>query len=126
MFWTDISDIVTKTFHNAFDKGQLCESQRQGVICLIPKQGKDLTRLESWRPLSILNTDYKIITKVLAKRLKIALSEIIDPDQIGYMQNRFCGENIRLIVDIIDYCTAQENPCLILLADFEKAFDKIS
>ena len=52
--------------------------------------------------------------------------EIINPDQIGYMQNRFCGENIRLISDIIDYCTLLKTPCLILLADFEKAFDKIS
>ena len=126
MFWNDISKLVTKTFQDAFKKGQLCQSQRQGVICLIPKQGKDLTKLESWRPLSILNTDYKIIAKVLAKRLKGALSEIINPDQIGYMQNRFCGENIRLISDITDYCTLLKTPCLILLADFEKAFDKIS
>ena len=92
---------------------------------MIPKQGKDLTKLESWHPLSILNTDYKIIAKVLARRLKVALSEIINPDQIGYMQNRFCGENIRLISDIIDYCTLLKNPCLILLADFQKAFNKI-
>ena len=42
------------------------------------------------------------------------------------MQNRFCGENVRLICDTIEYCTSQKNPCLILLADFEKAFDKIS
>ena len=97
MFWTDISKLVTKTFQDAFNKGQLCHSQRQGVICLIAKQGKDLTKLESWRPLSILNTDYKIIAKVLAKRLKVALFEIINPDHIGYMQNRFCGENIRLM-----------------------------
>ena len=126
MFWNDISKLVTKTFQDAFKKGQLCQSQRRGVICLIPKQGKDLTKLQSWRPLSILNTDYKIIAKVLAKRLKVALSQIINPDQIGYMQNRFSGENIRLISDIIDYCTLLKNPCLILLADFEKAFDKIS
>ena len=125
-FWTDISHLVTQTFDDALRKGQLCQSQRQGVICLISKQGKDLTKLESWRPLSILNTDYKILAKVLANRLKVALPEIINPDQIGYMQNRFCGENIRLISDVIEFCTSQKNPCLILLADFEKAFDKIS
>ena len=123
MFWTDISKLVTKSFQDAFKKGQLCQSQRQGVICLIPKQGKVLTKLQSWRPLSILNTDYKIIAKVLAKRRKVALSEIINPDQIGYMQNHFCGENTRLISDIIDYCTLLKTPCLILLADFEKAFE---
>ena len=55
MFWTDNSKLLTKTFQDAFKKGQLYQSQRQGVICLIPKQGKDLTKLESWHPLSILN-----------------------------------------------------------------------
>ena len=42
------------------------------------------------------------------------------------MQNHFCGENIRLINVVIDYCTLLKSPCLILLADFEKAFNKIS
>ena len=84
------------------------------MLCLIPKKGKDLTKLESWRPLSVLNTDYKILAKVSAKRLKLGLREIINPDQIGYMESRFYGENIRLIADMIDFCK------------FEKAFDKIN
>ena len=69
-FGNDILDILSKSFENSFELGHLSNSQRKGVLCLIPKKGKDLTKIESWRPLSILNTDYKIITKVLAKRLK--------------------------------------------------------
>ena len=103
-FWDDIGHLVAETFFDAFDNGVLSGTQKQGVINLIPKKDKDLTELSSWRPLSILNTDYKIIAKVLATRLKTCLGEIIDPDQIGYMEKRFCGENTRLIADIIDYC----------------------
>ena len=45
---------------------------------------------------------------------------------MGYMEGRFYGENIRLITDMIDYCKLRKNPCIILLADFEKAFNKIN
>ena len=93
---------------------------------MIPKKGKDLTDLKSWRPLSILNADYKILAKLLSNRLKRALKEIINPDQIGYMENRFCGENTRLIGDMIEFCKLKQHPCIILLVDFEKAFDTIN
>ena len=76
------------------------------------KKDKDLTHLKSWRPLSILNTDYKILAKVLSNRLKVALGV-------------YCGENVKLISDVIDYCQFYDYPCLILLANFEKAFDTI-
>ena len=76
--------------------------------------------------MSILNTDYKILTKVLANRLKIALPELINADQIGYMSGRSCFENIRLISDMIEFCKIKKHPCIILLVDFEKAFDSIN
>ena len=95
---------MTKNSQRAFNKGHLGQSQSQGVICLIPKQDKD--------------------SKVSAKMLKVTPSEIINPDQIGSMQNCLFGENIRLINDINDYCTSLKNPCFILLVDFKKAFDK--
>ena len=88
IFWSQIGESVYRSFTLAYELGQLSDSQKQGVITLIPKKDKDLTDLKSWRPLSILNTDYKIIAKVLANRWKCVLSEIINPDQIGYMKDR--------------------------------------
>ena len=124
-FWTDIGQIVAKTYFNAFKNGSLIGSQNHGIISIIPKKDKDLTQLSSWRPLSLLNTDYKIIAKVLSNRLKKALLEVINADQIGYMENRQCAENTRLIADIIDFSQLNKHPCIILLIDFEKAFDNV-
>ena len=124
--WSSILEILFDSFRKSFESGQLSPRQKKGVITLIPKKDKDLTELNSWRPLSLLNTDYKILAKILANRLKPALSDIINPDQIGYMKNRFCGENTRLVVDVIDYCILTTKPCILLLADFEKAFDTIN
>ena len=126
IFLEDISDILHKSYSESFTNGMLCESQRQGVIRLIPKKGKNLTDIKSWRPLCLLNSDYKILAKVIANRLKAVLPEIINTDQVGYMANRFCGENTRLIADIIEYSKFTKTPCVILLADFEKAFDTLN
>ena len=49
----------------------------------------------------------------------------MSPDQVGYMKDRLCGENTRLISDIIEYCKINHLPSIILLADFEKAFDTV-
>ena len=62
---------------------------------------------------------------MLSKRLKVALKEIINPDLIGYMEGRFCGENRRLISDIIEYCEYHKIPSVIHLEYFEKAFDTV-
>ena len=52
------------------------------------------------RPISLLNVDYKILTKSIAKRLEKVLPKIINSDQTGYIKGRFIGENVRLPVII--------------------------
>ena len=54
-----------------------------------------------WRPISLLNMDYKIISKALAPRIKKVLPNLISPQQPVYVQNKFIGESGRLIADII-------------------------
>ena len=75
-------------------------SQRRGIISLIPKKAKDKTILENLRPISLLNVDYKILTKVIANRIEKTLPTLINPDQTGYVKSRYIGENVRLINDI--------------------------
>lgn len=99
--------------------------QRKGVITLVPKKDKDRTNLKNWRPISLLNFDYKLVAKVLANRIIDSLPKLIDPDQTGYIKERFIGENIRTISDLIAYTNLKNIPGLILLVDFEKAFDTV-
>ena len=73
----------------------------------------------------MLNTDYKIATKCIAKRLEKVLPVLINRDQTGYIKNRFIGENIRLISDIIDSYDEDNLPGFLLFIDFEKAFDSL-
>ncbi len=103
----------------------LSDEQRRAILRLIPKHGKDLTYLKHWRPISLLNTDYKILAQALALRMQKVLPQIISPDQNAYITGRFIGVNIRTIVDSIAYSSQNKLNTILAFLDFEKAFDKI-
>lgn len=125
-FWRHIANLVFDSFKYALEHGRLSIEQRRGILSLLPKEGKDIRFLKNWRPIALLNTDYKIITKLLAKRLQPILPDIIHTDQTGYVEDRYIGENIRKIEDIIYYTNIHQKPGILLLIDFEKAFDSIN
>jgi len=125
-FWSRIKHFVISSINEGYHKGKLSIDQRRGIITLIPKKGKIRTLLKNWRPISLLNMDYKILTKCLGSRLQNVLPSIIDTDQTGFLKGRYIGENIRTISDIIQYTSLKKQPGIILLLDFEKAFDTIS
>ena len=58
--------------------------------------------------------------------MKVPLPEYINADQIGYVSSRNCFENIRLMLDMIEFCKIKNCPCIILLVNFEKEFDSIN
>ena len=90
------------------------------------KRGKLRNNLKNWRPITILNSIYKFYSAILSERLKIILPKLIHSDQKGFINGRFIGENTRLIYDILDECSYQNSKNLIVLIDFEKAFDSLS
>ncbi len=100
-------------------------SARRGIINLIPKKFKDLNFIKNWRPITLLNCDYKILAKTLATRLKIQLEKLISKDQSGFLRGRFIGENIKLILDMLDYTEAENIPALLISIDYEKCFDRL-
>ena len=81
--------------------------------------------LKNWRSLSLLNYDYKIAAKSIANRIQSTLPQLSNNDQTGFIKDKFIGENIRLIESIINYTMNKNIPGLILLLDFEKAFDTL-
>ena len=93
---------------------------------LIEKRDKDKTRIGNWRPISLLNVDVKIISKVLAKRVKGVLSKIICSNQTAYVKDRFIGEGGRLISDILEMTDELKMGGILITIDFQKAFDSLN
>ena len=125
-FWIDIGIFVLRSLNYAYRTGQLSVTQKQGVITCLPKPNKNRHFLKNWRPISLLNVVYKLASIVIANRIKIVLDSLIHEDQKGFIACRFIGENIKLIYDILFETKQQQIPGLILLIDFEKAFDTVS
>ena len=125
LFWHLLGQIMVDSFNHAFETGRMSISQKFGIISLIPKKDKDLKFLKNWRPITLLNTDYKIATKAIALRLEKVLPKIIHPCQAGYMKGRYIGECIRMISDIMTYTKQKNMPGAAVFLDFEKAFDSI-
>ncbi len=125
-FWVNIKDLVLDSINHAFTAGQLSLEQKRGIITLIPKKMKNRLYLKNWRPISLLNTDYKLLAKLLACRVRKVLQYLIDSDQTGYISGRFIGQNIRTVDDILYFCENENLPGIILTVDYEKAFDSLN
>jgi len=124
-FWNEIGECLVESFNYSYKYGELSSSQRQAVITLLDKKGKDSLLLKNWRPISLLNVDYKIITKVLSERLKPLLPYLIHYNQTGYVEGRFIGDAIRTVIDVMEITDKQNIPGILMCVDFQKAFDSI-
>ena len=87
-FWDEIQDLLMKMYRECIDKKEMTTTMKQGLISLIPKPNKDSLSIENWRPITLLNVDYKLFALVFARRLKKNLEEIINETQTGFMANR--------------------------------------
>ncbi len=125
-FWKDLKHFLFDSLLYSFNTGKLSLDQRRAILCLLPKPNKDLRYLKNWRPLSMLNTDYKILAKTLATRLQYVIGKLISNDQSGYIKGRFIGENIRTVIDVLQYSRDINIKGYITFRDFEKAFDSVS
>ena len=123
VFWKKIANLVFESYIYAFQVGSLSIEQRRSVITLIPKKDKIIKLLKNWRPISLLNVDFKILAKLFGLRIKKVLPSIISTDQVGYIEGRYIGQNIRLIKDIMN--KYEDEPAILAFLDFEKAFDSI-
>ena len=92
-FFQDIGDFLVRSLNYSFQNGQMSVTQKQGVITCIPKEGKPKHFLKNWRPISLLNTAYKIASACIANRIKLILPKLIHSDQKGFMKHRYIGEN---------------------------------
>ena len=97
-FWTLLSEPFANCANECFENMEMSNSQKQAVISLIEKKGKDRILLENWRPISLVNVDAKLMSKVVANGLKKVLPFIIHYNQTGYVQDRYIGETVRFLI----------------------------
>ena len=94
---------LLRSFNYAYKNGELSVTQRLGIITLLPKGDKPKQFLKNWCPITLLNFTYILASACIAERIKNILPDLINEDQKGFMKDRYIGENIRLLYDLIFY-----------------------
>lgn len=124
LYWNTIKAEFMSLLREIFEQKRLSDSQYKGVLTLLHKGG-ERDNIKNWRPLTLLNCDYKIIAKILAERLKIVLPKLIHTDQKGFIKGRNIADANRLIQDIIQYIDQEDEEAVIIFLDQQKAFDRM-
>ena len=94
-FFKDVGQYLIDALNLSFDYGMLSTSQRQVVITVVEKKGKDKRYFKNWRPISLIQVDNKILSKFLALRIRKLLSSLIHSGQTAYVKDRYIGESVR-------------------------------
>ena len=124
-FWPQLKGFLYCLYCEIVETQEFHLSARRGIISLLEKAGKDPLLLKCWRPLTLLNTDYKIYSKLLANRFQQVLDTIISNDQTVFVKGRYMAENIIKMMNLLEYCNQTRHSAVVLSIDFEKAFDKL-
>ena len=116
----DLLHILNSTFLSEVIVG----NQLQGHIVCLPKKAP--AKRINYRPLTLMNTDYKILTRIVANRLRTCLPSIIHPSQHCGVRGRFIFDPVATVRDVIAYAEVTKQPICVASLDFSAAFDNIS
>jgi hypothetical protein len=123
--WEKIKQDLLDVMNDMYREGQITDRQKYEIIACIPKQAKP-TRPEDYRPLKLLNTDYKFLTRIITNRLRLWLTHILHPAQHSGLPGTTVFEALATIRDAVAYAEVTGTPLCLLSIDFKEAFDNIS
>jgi len=124
-FWEYFKVPLLNLCKKSFTEGELPLFLRTANIRLIPKKG-DTSQIKNWRPISLLNCFYKIISRAITKRLRKYMDKLTPICQKGYSGTRYCQEVLISVIESIEKCNARKKRAGILSLDIKKAFDSLS
>jgi len=123
--WETIKTDLLQIFNSMYIDGTILENQLKGIIVCIPKHAHPVT-IADYRPLTLMNTDYKILTRIIAARLRQVLADMIHPHQYCGIPGKSVFDAVADVRDAIAQAEIFQKPLCILSIDFSAAFDKIS
>ena len=122
-FWNVLGSDLVQVLNTSHEYGTLPSSMRKSLITLLFKKG-DRLDMKNWRPISLLNIDYKLCARDLAGRLLKVIHLVVHRDQSCSVPGRYIGD-VSFLHDIIDISSELFIPAAILSIDQEKAFDRV-
>ena len=123
-FWNLLGSILLEVINLCYADFDLCESMKTSTTRLVFKKG-DRKSLKNWRPISLLNVDYRICSRALSSQLSLVLEKIVSLDQTCSVPGRLISSNLVTLRDMLDYIDHTDEPGILISLDQAKAFDCI-
>ena len=123
-FWDIFKNDLLDVFNESLASGSMPTSCRRAVITLLPKKG-NLQSIKNWHPVSLLCVDYKLLSKLFASRLGMAMEHLIHRDQTYCVSGRSMVDNVHLIRNVLDVSNSLGCNTGLISLDQEKAFDRV-
>ena len=124
-FWHLLGPYFLQLVGECLRDNVLPQSMKGSATRLIYKKRGDKRDLKNWRPISLLNVAYKILSKVFTTRLSRVLSSVVHPDQTCSVPGRSISSNVVMLRDILDYIERTDEAAILVSLDQEKAFDRV-
>ena len=129
-FWELLGPRMVAAFNHSFlsdaEEPVMSRTSRTGIITLIFKgDDKPQNDPDSYRPITLLNTDVKLVAKVLTLRMGWPLDGILDVTQTAFVPGRWIGDNVLYHLEELEYIEATQQSACILGLDFNKAYDRV-
>jgi hypothetical protein len=124
-YWDILGEDFTKMITHTIEIHRLLAGMTNGLITLIPKEG-DKELLSNWRPITLLNSAYKIFAKTLQIRLQGLLPDIIHEDQSAFLPLRFILDNVLIQHETISWANDSQQDLMLLKLDFTKVYDVVT
>lgn len=125
VFVNDLTPVLCRLYNYALNSGNPPQSWSEAIITVLHKEGKDPSQCSSYRPISLLCVDYKILTSILATRIQKYIKKLINPDQTGFISGRHGTNNIRRVLNLQSLMAKGAQTSMLLSLDAEKAFDRV-
>lgn len=119
-----IMELLLEVMNDALQDGAFPKSWNETVMILLYKKG-EASRLANWRPLSLINTDAKLFTKVLTLRLRPCMTSLTGDYQTGFTAGRHIADNGLALISLRDYCKDRSQGLVGIMLDQEKAYDRV-
>ncbi|KAJ0910951.1 putative RNA-directed DNA polymerase [Helianthus annuus] len=124
-FWSFLEDDFLKLFDNFYDTGMVSRGCSTSFIALLPKTSSPV-RLKDYRPITLVGVISKIISKVLASRVKEIMGKVISDTQTAFLKDRFFLDGPLIINELYGWVKKSRRQGFLLKIDFEKAYDNVN
>jgi len=124
-FWKIAGPIILDAWKYSIKNQMLPPSHNESIITLLPKEGKNISDIKNWRPITLSNCDSKIITKAISIKVAKVLDSIIDRSQTAYIPGRSVADNLRANFFVKKHCKQNNLDSVLISLDAKKAFDSV-